>query len=59
MARKKRKDDDILTFLMFGVAYVAFEVLKNVIVDRSVRSYERRKASSVNGHEYIHFEEVK
>jgi len=58
MARKKIKDEDILTFLMFGVAYVAFEVLKNVIVDRSVKSYEKRKAG-MNGHEYIHYEEVK
>jgi len=59
MARKNVKDEDILTFLMFATAYVAFEVLKNVIVDRSVKSYERRKASSMSGHEYIQYEEIK
>jgi hypothetical protein len=58
MARKKMKDKDILTFLMFATAYVAFEVLKNVIIDRSVKSYERKKGS-MNGHEYINYEEIK
>ena len=52
------KDKDILTFLMFATAYVAFEVLKNVVIDRSVKSYERKKGS-MNGHEYINYEEIK
>lgn len=52
------QDKDILTFLMFATAYVAFEVLKTVIVDRSVKSYEKRRAG-MNGHEYIQYEEIK